>query len=85
MGLLVGPLRLFDVAQGDKSADPAPLIVFHIFTLLCCVTGGIGMCGGFKQGKWKARVGGVAVGLILWVFEVSIVLFIGCCLGLSHM
>jgi hypothetical protein len=83
MGLLAGPLRLFDIAQGDKSVNSAPLIVFQIFTMICCITGGIGMCGGFKQGKWKARVGGVAVGLILWAVEASVVLFIGCCIGLS--
>jgi hypothetical protein len=83
MGLLANPLRLYDIAQGDKTVSSSPLIVFKVFTIICCVTGGIGMCGGFKQGNWIGRISGLVVGLVLWVLDASIVLFIGCCLGLS--
>lgn len=84
IGFSLGPLRLFDITQGNRSAGAGPLIFFNVFTIICCVTGAIGMCGGFKKGKWKARVGGVIFGLILWIVEESIILFIGCCQGFSH-
>lgn len=84
IGLLSGPLRLFDIAQGDKSVNSSPLVGFIVLTLIFCVTGGIGMCGGFNEGKWKARIAGVAVGLAMCTVEASIVLLAGCCQGLSH-
>jgi hypothetical protein len=84
MGLLADPLRLFDIAQGDKTVSSSPLIVLNVFTVICCVTGGIGMCGGFKKGNWMGLISGLVVGLIFWPVVASVVLFIGCCIGLSH-
>jgi len=43
------------------------------------------MCGGFKNGKWKGRLGGIGIGLVLWVVEVSVIFSIGCCKGLGQM
>lgn len=83
LGLLLDPLQLFNIAIGGETKYPAPLIVFQVFTMLCCITGGIGMCGGFQKDKLGARIGGVAIGLVLWLLDAGIVLFIGCCIGLS--
>jgi len=87
-GLLLGPVRLADASFASLSQSGHPkglFIAYDVFTLICCVAGGIGMCGGFKKGAWKGRMGGVMIGVILWVVEASIVLFVGCCKGLSEM
>ena len=84
IGLLLDPLRLFNVAQGNKSIDSSLLVTFNVLTLLCSIIGAIGICGGFKKGKWIARVVGVAIGLVLWAVEVFSILFIGCCQGFSQ-
>lgn len=83
IGLLLDPVHIFDAVQGSKSNGS--FIAFNIVTLICCGIGGIGMCGGFKKGGWKGRLGGVVIGLILWAVEGYCIAFIGCCKGLVQM
>lgn len=84
VGFLFNPARLFDYAQGNRSGS-GPIYVFGTITLILCILGAIGMFGGFAKGKWGARLAGVTLGLALWILEMSLIIFIGCCAGFSHL
>jgi len=63
--------------NGPQTARLA--IFLGILTLLCCAIGSIGMCGGFGKGyRPTAWIGGIALGIVLFVVEVIMMFFLGC-------
>ena len=58
-------------------------IAFGVFTLVCCLLGGIGLCGGFDVRRLGPVAGGILIGLTLALVDFFVAVFIGCCMGLS--
>jgi hypothetical protein len=85
IGFLFGPAQLLNYAQGHRTGGSSPTYIFVTLTLVLCILGAVGMFGGFEKGNWGARVGGVIVGVILCGLELSLIIFIGCCAGLSQL
>jgi hypothetical protein len=87
VALIPIPLQLL-VAMADSSGAGMPSIVtvmMFIIGFVCCLFGGIGICGGFED-KARARsiVAGVGLGLVLGVLNLFVAGFIGCCTDFSH-
>jgi len=82
VGLLIGSVNLFDSFQsGDRRAA---FMSFAILTTLFGLASGIGSSGGFKTRRFKAIAIGVFFGIWITLFDMLVVVFIGCCSGLSQ-
>src|SRR5690349_765766 len=75
VGLLIGTSK----AVLKSSGGPSVLFVMAIAALFCCVIGSIGMLGGYDEDpKRNARIGGITLGIVLFIVEVIISFFLGC-------
>ena len=81
IGLLIGGMRIFDSAQNGSKAL---FVAFGVLTLLCSVVGGVGQFGGFKKKSFRHIALGIIAGLGIAVFDVFVVLFIGCCSSIGN-
>lgn len=70
-------------SNGDALTSLLGLVGTAAF--VCCVIGAIGMCGGFDGGgRSLAVIGGIVLGIILFVAEAIITLGLGCAIVASH-
>ena len=83
IGLFINTFRILN--GGAKHDDKVSFIIFSILATIICVMAGIGVCGGFEKGKWQARIGGFALGLLFAVIDIFLSVFIGCCAEMSKL
>lgn len=84
IGLLIGPIKLFNSAQGSNHSL---FVRYAVLTAVFSVIGGIGLCGGFTSREIGNRVvgvlGGIILGFAITGINLSAVFFVGCAAGLS--
>jgi hypothetical protein len=81
VGLIFFTSKAFVDSSHGQDALKSDLVMMGIFTLICTLTGSIGLCGGFDGGNQpKAWIGGIALGIIMFVVDVFITFFVGCAL-----
>lgn len=85
VGLLIGPINIFNSAQGpNKSLFVRYAVATGILSLIC----GIGLCGGFRSRRMANIVVGVAGGIVLGAaitgLNLLAVFFMGCASAFSH-
>jgi hypothetical protein len=85
IGLLIFTSNIFLKANPGQNGLMSELVMMGIFTFFCSLIGSIGLCGGFDGGdRPKAWIGGIALGIILFIVEVFLIFFVGCAIIASH-
>lgn len=81
LGLLVFTMATVFKFSSDPLGAQMALILMGLVTLGCSMIGSLGLSGSFeKDSRPVAWIGGIALGLILFVVNVFIIFFTGCAL-----
>ena len=85
IGLLIGPINVFNSVQGpNRSLLVRYTVVTAILSLIC----GIGLCAGFRSRKMENQavriLAGVLVGFAIAGINLFVVFFVGCASAFSH-
>jgi hypothetical protein len=82
IGLLIGPLKIFDSFQsGHRLFAVTYIVIAAVCGMLC----GIGQADGFKTKKISRVLTGCLAGILIGIFDFGIVFFAGCCCAVGHM
>ena len=79
LGLLVFTMATVFKFSSDPLGTQMTLILMGLVTLVCSMIGSLGLSGSFeKNSRPVAWIGGIVLGLILFVANVFIIFFAGC-------
>jgi hypothetical protein len=82
-GLLFFTSRGF--LEGQWYLETSAVVITVTLTFLCCLFGSIGMCGGFdRRDRPFVLLGGVALGIVLFLAELIALVYFGCTIAMSH-
>ncbi len=70
---------------GQWYLETTAVVISVSLTFLCCLIGSIGICGGFERRERPfALLGGVVLGIVLFLAELIALLYFGCAIAMSH-
>jgi hypothetical protein len=68
-------LLIFTSSRGGNVSGSG-LMAMAFFTLICSIIGAIGLCGGYDKGnQTKSLIGGIALGIVIFVVDILITFF----------
>jgi hypothetical protein len=85
VGLLIFTSKSFLKSNSGQDGLASELVMMCAFTLICALIGSIGLCGGFDEGsRPKAWIGGIALGIVLFIVDILTTFFFGCAIIAGH-
>jgi hypothetical protein len=85
VGLLIFTAKAFLKSNPGQNGLASELVMMGFFTFICSLIGSIGLCGGFGQSSGpKAWLGGIVLGIALFIVDVLIIFFVGCAIIAGH-